>query len=100
MKFDLVLIQDFLSRTLSRVSADAMAWLAVILLHAATVPGMLALMSGLTDRPPSLDLVLFIWSALILLFGRAIVLRDVLNIVTIGLGFIVQAVMLSLVLFR
>jgi hypothetical protein len=69
-------------------------------LHAATVPAMLALITGLTDRPPSLDLVLFMWSALVLLFLRAIVLRDNLNIITIGLGFIVQAVMMALVLFK
>jgi len=31
---------------------------------------------------------------------RAIVLRDNLNIITIGLGFIVQAVMMALVLFK
>jgi hypothetical protein len=74
--------------------------LAAILLHAATVPAMLALITGLTDRPPSLDLVLFMWSALVLLFLRAIVLRDNLNIITIGLGFIVQAVMMALVLFK
>jgi hypothetical protein len=61
---------------------------------------MLALITGLTDRPPSLDLVLFMWSALVLLFLRAIVLRDNLNIITIGLGFIVQAVMMALVLFK
>jgi len=64
------------------------------------VPAMLALITGLTDRPPSLDLVLFMWSALVLLFLRAIVLRDNLNIITIGLGFIVQAVMMALVLFK
>jgi hypothetical protein len=40
------------------------------------------------------------WSALVLLFLRAIVLRDNLNIITIGLGFIVQAVMMALVLFK
>jgi hypothetical protein len=64
------------------------------------VPTMLALITGLSDRPPSLDLVLFMWSALVLLFLRAIVLKDNLNIITIGLGFIVQAVMMALVLFK
>jgi hypothetical protein len=61
---------------------------------------MLALMTGLSDRPPSLDLVLFVWSALVLMFLRAIVLKDNLNIITIGLGFIVQAAMMALVLFK
>ena len=100
MKFDINLVREFVATSLARISADTLGWLAAILLHAATVPAMLALITGLTDRPPSLDLVLFMWSALVLLFLRAIVLRDNLNIVTIGLGFIVQAVMMALVLFK
>ena len=100
MKFDINLVREFVATSLARISADTLGWLAAILLHAATVPTMLALMTGLSDRPPSLDLVLFMWSALVLLFLRAIVLRDNLNIITIGLGFIVQAVMMALVLFK
>jgi hypothetical protein len=100
MKLDINQIRDFVTNSLGRISADTLGWLAAILLHAATVPTMLALITGLSDRPPSLDLVLFMWSALVLLFLRAIVLRDNLNIITIGLGFIVQAVMMALVLFK
>ena len=91
MKFDINLIRDFVTNSLGRISADTLGWLAAILLHAATVPTMLALMTGLSDRPPSLDLVLFVWSALVLMFLRAIVLKDNLNIITIGLGFIHKA---------
>jgi hypothetical protein len=100
MKLDINQIRDFVTNSLGRISADTLGWLAAILLHAATVPTMLALMTGLSDRPPSLDLVLFVWSALVLMFLRAIVLRDNLNIITIGLGFIVQAAMMALVLFK
>lgn len=100
MKFDIDIARDFVTNTLARISADTLGWLAAILLHAATIPTMLALMAGLSDRPPSLDLVMFMWSALVLLFLRAIVLKDNLNIITIGLGFIVQAVMMALVLFK
>ena len=100
MKFDINQVRDFVTNSLARISADTLGWLAAILLHAATIPTMLALITGLSDRPPSLDLVLFMWSALVLLFLRAIVLKDNLNIITIGLGFIVQAVMMALVLFK
>ena len=100
MKLDINQIRDFVTNSLGRISADTLGWLAAILLHAATVPTMLALMTGLSDRPPSLDLVLFVWSALVLMFLRAIVLRDNLNIITIGLGFIVQAAMMALILFK
>jgi hypothetical protein len=100
MKFDINQVRNFVTNSLARISADTLGWLAAILLHAATIPTMLALITGLSDRPPSLDLVLFMWSALVLLFLRAIVLKDNLNIITIGLGFIVQAVMMALVLFK
>lgn len=100
MKFDINQVRNFVTNSLARISADTLGWLAAILLHAATIPTMLALITGLSDRPPSLDLVLFMWSALVLMFLRAIVLKDNLNIITIGLGFIVQAVMMALVLFK
>jgi hypothetical protein len=35
-----------------------------------------------------------------MLFFRAIVLRDMLNIITIGVGFMVQAVLMALILFK
>jgi hypothetical protein len=36
----------------------------------------------------------------VLLFMRAVVLKDMLNIVTVGAGFIVQAVLMALILFK
>jgi len=90
----------WLDQQLPKLSADTLGWLAVILMHAATIPTLLALLTGLSDRTPGLDIVLFTWAGLVLLFGRAIVLRDTLNIVTIGVGFITQAVIMALILFK
>ena len=98
--FKLQIIRDFLTNHLSRISADTLGWLAAIVLHCATIPSLLALMTGLSDRVPSLDVVAFLWAGLVLLFLRAIVLKDTLNIVTIGVGFIVQAGLMALILFR
>jgi hypothetical protein len=98
--FNLQIIRDFLTNHLSRISADTLGWLAAIVLHCATVPSLLALMTGLSDHVPSLDVVAFLWAGLVLLFLRAIVLKDTLNIITIGLGFIVQASLMALILFR
>ena len=98
--FNLQVIRDFLTNHLSRSSADTLGWLAAIVLHCATFPTLLALMTGLSDRVPSLDVVAFLWSGLVLLFLRAIVLKDTLNIITIGVGFIVQAGLMALILFR
>ena len=98
--FNLQIIRDFLSNHLSKISADTLGWLAAIVLHCATVPSLLALMTGLSDHVPSLDVVAFLWAGLVLLFLRAIVLKDTLNIITIGVGFIVQAGLMALILFR
>jgi hypothetical protein len=98
--FNLQTIRDFLNNHLHKISADTLGWLAAIVLHCATVPSLLALMTGLSDRVPSLDVVAFLWAGLVMLFLRAIVLRDTLNIITIGVGFIVQAALMALILFR
>lgn len=82
------------------LSSEAVGWIAVLVLHAATIPSLLALMSGLSDRPPSVDLVLMVWTALTLFFVKAAVQKDMLNMVTIALGFIVQAVMMALIFFK
>jgi hypothetical protein len=90
----------WLQEHLPRLSAETLQWMAALVLHAATVPTLLALMTGLSDRTPSLDIVLFMWAGLVLLFMRAVVLKDMLNIVTVGIGFIVQAVLMALILFK
>lgn len=93
-------VVEFFSTHFSKISAETMGWLAAIALHAATVPTLLALLTGLTDSTPSVDVVMFMWLGLVLLFGRAVILKDLLNIVTIGLGFVIQAVLMALILFK
>jgi hypothetical protein len=83
-----------------RVSSDFLSWLAILLLHAATLPGLVAVMTGLSDQLPPIDLVLMVWTALALLFVRAALIKDMLNIVTIGFGFMLQAGMVALIFFR
>jgi hypothetical protein len=85
---------------LSHISAETFGWLAVIVLHATTIPSLFAVMGGLTDKMPSVDLVLLCWGGLTLLFVKAAVQKDMLNVVTIGFGFIVQAAMMALIFFK
>lgn len=93
-------VSDFITNKLSKVSADTLGWLANIALHCATIPSLLALMTGITDKAPSVDLVLMLWASLGLLFFRAVLLKDLLNIVTIGVGFMLQAMALVLIFFK
>ena len=90
----------WLEQHLPKVSAETLGWLAVILIHCATIPTLLALLTGLSDTVPNLDIVLFVWAGLVLLFFRAVVMRDLLNIITVGLGFITQAVIMAMILFK
>jgi hypothetical protein len=90
----------WLEQHLPKVSAETLGWLAVILIHCATVPTLLALLTGLSDTVPNLDIVLFMWAGLVLLFFRSVVMRDLLNIITIGVGFITQAVIMAMILFK
>ncbi len=93
-------LRAWLEQHLPKVSAETLGWLAVVVIHCATIPTLLALLTGLSDTVPNLDIVLFMWAGLILLFFRAVVLRDMLNIITIGLGFITQAVIMAMILFK
>lgn len=93
-------IKTFVQTKISVISAETFGWLAVIILHSATIPSLLAVMAGLTDKLPGVDLVLLVWSGLTLLFIKATIQRDMLNIVTIGFGFIIQAALLALIFFK
>jgi len=93
-------IQTFVTEKFSHISAETLGWIAVIVLHAATIPSLMAVMAGLTDRLPGVDLVLLVWAGLAMLFVKAAVQKDMLNLVTIGFGFIVQAVMMALIFFK
>jgi hypothetical protein len=93
-------LRTWLEQHLPKVSADTLGWLAVVIIHSATIPTLFALLTGLSDTVPNLDIVLFVWAGLSLLFARAVVQKDMLNIVTIGAGFIIQAVIMAMILFK
>ena len=87
-------------KKLAPVSADALGWLAVIIINSVFIPTLLALLMGLSDKVPAVDTVLLTWSGLLLLFGKAAIQNDKLNMVTIMLGFFVQAGLMVLIFFK
>lgn len=100
LNFNLNKFKNFVTTKFTAISSETFGWLANVVLHAATIPSLLAVMAGLTDRLPGVDLVLLVWTGLALLFIKAAVQKDMLNVVTIGFGFIIQAVMLALIFFK
>jgi hypothetical protein len=98
--FDLEKFRNNISETFSHISAETLGWVAILLLHASTIPSLLAVMSGLTDRMPPVDIVLLVWTGLTLLFIRAAIQKDMLNLITIGVGFIVQSALMAFIFFK
>ena len=93
-------VVEFLKEKTGKITAEMLGWLAIVVLHASTLPTYFAIMSGLTDKLPSVDIVLMIIGGLALLFAKAVIQRDILNIVTIGLGFIAQSALMVLIFFK
>ena len=93
-------IKKFFGDGVSKFSAETLGWLAILFIHGATIPALLALMAGITDNPPPVDIVLMVWTGLLLMFAKAAVQKDMLSIFTIGIGFVVQAVMMILIFFK
>jgi hypothetical protein len=91
---------NFCKTTLTVATAETISWVGIVLIHAATIPTMISIMSGLNDNMPPVDFILFAWAGLSLLFIRAIILKDMLHIVTIGSGFIIHATLMALILFK
>ncbi len=89
-----------LKEQFTKISAETLGWLAVILVHLATIPTLMAILTGLTEKTPPVDLVLLAWAGLFLFFVKATISRDLLNIVTIGFGFFIQACLMALIIFK
>ena len=84
----------------AHISAHTLGWITIILMHFAAIPTLLAVLLGQSDKLPPVDLMLFIWSALITMFFKSLIEKNFLYISTICLGFVAQTVTMSLILFK
>lgn len=82
------------------LTANTLLWIAVVLMHSATIPGLLAVMWAWTHEMPQLDMVLLIWTGLAMMFLQSLVARNTLILVTVSLGFMIQAALMALIFFR
>lgn len=85
---------------LGNVSAHVLGWVSIVMLHLASVPTLLAVLMGKTDVLPSVDLMVFVWAALITMFLKSVIERNFLYLTTICLGFAAQTVLMTLILFK
>ena len=93
-------IMDELRENITHLSAETLGWVGVILIHLATIPTLVAVLTGLTEKLPPVDLVLLMWGGLFMFFVRSVIAKDLLNIITIGFGFFVQATLMELIIFK
>lgn len=90
----------FLKNHLGKLSAHTLGWVSILLMHLTTVPTLLAVLLNKSDTLPPVDLVMFIWAALITLFFKSLIEKNFLYIATICVGFVAQTVIMSLILFK
>ena len=91
---------DNLRENIGHLSAETLGWVGVILVHLATIPTLIAVLSGLSEKLPPVDIVVLMWLGLFMFFVRSVIANDLLNIVTIGFGFFVQACLMALIIFK
>jgi hypothetical protein len=93
-------MMDGIKENIGHLSAETLGWVAVILVHLATIPTLVAVLTGLTEKLPPVDIVVLMWLGLFMFFIRSVISRDLLNIITIGFGFFVQAILMALIIFK
>jgi hypothetical protein len=93
-------MMDNIRENIAHLSAETLGWIGVILVHMATIPTLVAVLTGLTEKLPPVDIVLLTWLGLFMFFVRSVISKDLLNIITIGFGFFVQAALLALIVFK
>lgn len=93
-------VYSYIAEHLARISAHALGWIAIVMLHFASVPTLLSVLSAKSDTLPPIDIMVFVWAALTTMFIKALLEKDRLYISTICAGFIAQTVMMGVIIFK
>lgn len=94
------LIIEFIRNHLVNISAHTLGWITIVMLHLASVPTLLAVLTNQSDKMPPVDIMLFVWGGLTAIFFKSLFERNYLYIATICLGFVGQTILMSLILFK
>ena len=90
----------FIKEHLGNVSAHTLGWLTIILCHFAAIPTLMAVLTSSSDKLPPVDLMIFVWAALIAMFFKALIDGNKLYVATIAMGFAAQTLLMGLILFK
>jgi hypothetical protein len=91
---------EWVKEHVANLSATSLHIISVILLHSSTIPTLLSLMFGISDKTPILDMVLLLWAALLAMFAQALIQKNYVIVTVITAGFMVQSVIMALIFFR
>jgi hypothetical protein len=95
-----VIIYSFIKNHAVNISAHALGWVVIVMLHMAAFPTLVSVLSGASDKLPPVDIMVFIWAALTTMFIKALLEKDRLYLSTICAGFIAQTVTMGIILFK
>jgi hypothetical protein len=93
-------MRDSVTENIGHLSAETLGWVGVILVHLSTIPTLIAVLTGLTEKLPPVDMIALVWLGLFTFFVRSVIAKDLLNIIPIGFGFFVQAMLMALIIFK
>ena len=75
-------------------------WIGLILIHGSTVPATYLAIKGEPTVLPPLSMVVLIWSGLLLFFIRSAIMKDKLYMLSNGIGFFLQSIMLAFLVLK
>lgn len=93
-------VGSFFRNHLGNISAGTLGLLAIVLAHFSSVPTLMSVLLGHSDKLPPVDLMLFVWGSLVAVFFKSLIERNSLYVATIAIGFAAQTVIMSLILFK
>jgi hypothetical protein len=75
-------------------------WIGLILIHGSTLPATYLAIKGEPTVLPPLSMVILIWSGLLLFFIRSAIMKDKLYMLSNGIGFFMQSIMLAFLVLK
>jgi len=79
---------------------EVCGWLGLILIHGSTLPATYSAFKGEATVLPPLSMVVLVWSGLLLFFIRSAITKDKLYMISNGVGFFIQSIMLALLVLK
>ena len=88
-----------LDKIKNMAAPELAGWLAMVMLHSNTIPTTVGKILGYNSTMPPLSMVLLTWAGLALYLWRAVYQKDMLYIVSNGIGFMLNSVLLAIIVF-